>query len=83
MPVAACLDSDTNTLARLPKGYFPAFTQATSSQRSQLPGGPTLEFYESISGYGFRCSLEDSGMTCIDTLSGAGFVIRRGVASPL
>lgn len=83
VPVAACLDSDTNTLARLPRGYYPAFTQATSSQRSQLPGGQTLEFYESISGYGFTCSLEDSGMTCIDTSTGAGFVIRRGVAFPL
>ena len=83
VPVAACLDSDTNTLARLPKGYFPAFTNATTSQRSQLPGGRTLQFYESISEYGFTCSLEDSGMTCFDTSSGAGFVIRRGVAYPL
>lgn len=83
VPVAACLDSDTNTLARLPKGYFPAFTNATTSQRSQLPGGRTLQFYESISEYGFTCSLEDTGMTCFDTSSGAGFVIRRGVAYPL
>jgi hypothetical protein len=83
VPVAACLDSDTNTLARLPKGYYPLFTQATSSQRAQVPGGQILEFYESISGYGFTCSLEDSGMTCIDTSTGAGFVIRRGAAFPL
>lgn len=83
VPVVACLDSDTNTLARLPKGYYPAFTNATASQRSQLPGGRTLQFYESISEYGFTCSLEDSGMTCFDMSSGAGFVIRRGVAYPL
>lgn len=83
VPVVACLDSDTNTLARLPKGYYPAFTNATASQRSQLPGGQTLQFYESISEYGFTCSLEDSGMTCFDASSGAGFVIRRGIAYPL
>lgn len=83
VPVAACLDSDTNTLARLPRGYAPVFSEATASQRAQLPGGFVLEFYQSVAEYGLSCSLEDSGMTCIDGSTGAGFIIRRGVAFPI
>ena len=83
VPVVACLDSDTNTLARLPKGRFTQFTEATSSQRAQLPGGFVLDFYQTVSEYGFFCSLEDQGMTCVDADSGVGFVIRRGTAYPI
>lgn len=83
VPVAACLDSDTNTLARLPRGYAPVFSEATASQRAQLPGGFVLEFYQSVAEYGLSCSLEDAGMTCIDGSTGAGFIIRRGVAYPI
>jgi len=83
VPVAACLDSDNNTLARLPKGRFAQFTEATSSQRSQLPGGFVLDFYQTISEYGFFCTMEDQGMTCVDADSGVGFVIRRGIAYPI
>ena len=84
VPVAACLDSDTNTLARLPKGYYPAITSATTSQRAQLSGGFVLDFGETVSDYGFTCTLLDpQGMTCRDLATGQGFSIRRGVAYPL
>jgi hypothetical protein len=83
VPVVAFLDADTNTLARLPMGYYPGFTRADASQRSQLPGGRVLNFNQSTSDYGFCCSLEQSGMTCIDTSTGVGFIIRRGYYSAI
>ena len=80
VPLVACLDADTNTLARLYNGYRAAISSATSSQRQQLPGGPTMDFNDGISVGPFACALLDQGMTCRDTDTGAGFLIRRGVA---
>lgn len=82
VPVVACLDSDTNTLARLYRGYSAAISSATSSQRRQLPGGVVKDFYQGIQVGPFGCALLDQGMTCRDGTTGAGFVIRRGVAYP-
>lgn len=83
VPVVACLDSDTNTLSRLYRGYLAAISYATSSQRQQLPGGIVKDFYEGIQVGPFGCALLDQGMTCRDSTTGAGFVIRRGVAYPI
>ena len=79
----ACLDSDTNTLVRLYRGYSAAISYATGSQRQQLPGGLVKGFYEGIQVGPFGCALLDQGMTCRDGTTGAGFVIRRGVAYPI
>ena len=82
VPTVACLVADENRLARLPQGseaiYFPT---ATESQRSQLPGGPTLGYGAYVTAGPFECwqSPPDGvGMTCTEVATGRGFAIKRG-----
>ena len=75
----ACLDASTATLASMVKGGLPQFTQATPADAAGLPGGTIVDFDESISEYGFMCTLlNPQGMTCRDLETGRGFYVRRG-----
>ena len=82
VPTVACLVADENRLARLPQGSEAVYSPtATESQRSQLPGGPTLGYGAYVTAGPFECwqSPPDGvGMTCTEVATGRGFAIKRG-----